>query len=362
MDTSPYAGLPEPDRSHASAPTQQFNMGATPIGIASAAVPQSREATPTEVTSAAGRRRKRRDLFITVLGGVLLVSALVYVQWPKGSDPSAKPADSNVAQESNGTTSASAAANPNGAASSTASPSHQPGSVAASSGVPMPVGNIPGWRQTFADDFTSADLGSTWHVYDGQPGGDPLGWFMSSHVHSGDGMLTINASKENTANGLVYATGGVNNSKVFSQTYGRYEIRFRMDKAYGIAYALLLWPSDNTWPPEIDIAEDNAKNRNMTSATVHYGANNSMIHRETSGDFTQWHTARVDWSPGKVVYRLDDKIWTTISSVNVPKTPMSIAIQAQAWPCGTWEGCPNSSTPPSADLQIDWVVAYAATG
>lgn len=335
-------------------------MGPPPAEVASAPVRRlNAEATPTEVTSVAGRRRKRRDLLITVLGSVLLVSALIYVQWPRGTNPSANRTGNNAVADP----SATVAGRPAGNASSTATPAAaQPGSTAAPSGVAMPVGNLPGWRQTFADDFTSPDLAGNWRAYDGPPGGDPLGWFMASHVHSGNGMLTITASKENTPNGVLYATGGVNNSKVFTQTYGRYEIRFRMDKAYGIAYALLLWPSNNTWPPEIDIAEDNAKNRDMTSATIHYGSNNSMIHRETAGDFTQWHTARVDWSPGKIVYRLDDKIWTTISSSNIPNTPMSIAIQAQAWPCGTWEGCPNSTTPASADLQIDWVVAYAATG
>ena len=44
------------------------------------------------------------------------------------------------------------------------------------SGVPMPVGNIPGWRQVFADDFTGATLDtSRWRLYWGQPGGDPGG-------------------------------------------------------------------------------------------------------------------------------------------------------------------------------------------
>jgi hypothetical protein len=35
-------------------------------------------------------------------------------------------------------------------------------------------------------------------------------------------------------------------------------------------------------------------------------------------------------------------------------------MQSQAWPCGTWEGCPNSSTPAQVNLEIDWIVAYKA--
>jgi len=41
---------------------------------------------------------------------------------------------------------------------------------------------------------------------------------------------------------------------------------------------------------------------------------------------------------------------------------MSIAIQSQAWWCGTWEGCPDSSTPAEVNLYVDWVVAYSAGG
>src|SRR6266705_2400712 len=40
------------------------------------------------------------------------------------------------------------------------------------SGKPMPVGNIPGWRQVFADDFNGTTLNtSNWYPYSGQPGG-----------------------------------------------------------------------------------------------------------------------------------------------------------------------------------------------
>ncbi len=224
----------------------------------------------------------------------------------------------------------------------------------------MPKGDIPGWHQTFADDFSHGL--DNWGAYDGQPGGDPAGWFSESHVSIVNNMLQIGGWVENTPNGTLYATGGVANDKVFSQTYGKYIVRFQMDKGYGIAYALLLWPSDDQWPPEIDILEDAGKDREMTSATLHYGSNNTMVHREIKGDFTGWHTAELDWAPGKLTYVLDGKVWTTMSTSGVPNTPMAIAMQTQAWPCGgTWEGCPNSSTPAKVNLHVDWVVAYSAT-
>jgi len=230
------------------------------------------------------------------------------------------------------------------------------------SGVPIPRGDIPGWHQTFADDFTGK-LSDKWGLYDGQPGGDPGGWFASDHVSEANGLLNIGAWKASSPNGYIYVGGGMSNAPVFSQTYGLYKIRFKMDKGYGISYTLQLWPSDDKWPPEIDILEDSGKNRTMTSATLHYGADNTMVHKEITGTFTGWHTAELEWAQGSLVYRLDGRQWTTITGSFVPSSPMSIAIQTQAWNCGhTWEGCPNGTTPKQVNLQVDWVVAYQKAG
>ncbi len=227
------------------------------------------------------------------------------------------------------------------------------------SGVPMPLGDLPGWRQTFADDFTEPNLAAHWYLYNGQPGGDPGGYFNSGHITESNGILTIGAWRASSPAGNIYVSGGMSNAKSFSQAYGLYKVRFKMDKGWGISYTLQLWPSDDHWPPEIDILEDSGKNRTMTSATLHYGADNTMVHREVTGNWAGWHTAEVEWSKGQLIYRIDGKQWTTISDPNVPSSPMSIAIQSQAWSCGhTWEGCPNASTPSRVNLQIDWVVAY----
>src|SRR5262249_54088782 len=151
--------------------------------------------------------------------------------------------------------------------------------------------------------------------------------------------------KESTSKGTLYASGGMSNLKVFSQTYGRFAVRFRADKGWGIAYSIMLWPASDTWPPEIDFAEDNGRDRTITSYTMHSGAKDTRIHDELTGfDFSQWPVASVDWSPGKLVYAMDGKVWSTVTNPNVPKVPMGIAIQSQAWPCTNgWEACPNST-------------------
>jgi beta-glucanase (GH16 family) len=229
------------------------------------------------------------------------------------------------------------------------------------SGVAMPTGDIPGWHQVFADDFTGSALDSSkWRLYWGQPGGDPGGWFDPAHVSVSGGQMVL-AGYRDPADGGKWATAGVSSSPGLVQTYGKYLVRFRFDSGVGIAHAILLWPGDNSWPPEIDFSEDNGANRQTTYATLHYGANNTQVQRKVAVDLTQWHTLGVEWTPGRLVYTLDGKPWSTVTGPQVPAVPMTLDIQTQAWACGTstWEQCPNATTPAHVNLYVDWVVAYA---
>ncbi len=308
---------------------------------------------PADVDPAVSRRRERRGNLVTIFAVVLFVIGAAYVVFaPKHGGPAAGVADST----------------PTPAPAASAAPASTPASVRpsatvpGSSGVTMPRGDLPGWRQTFADDFTAGSIDDRWWNYTGQPGGDPGGWFDPSHVGTADGDLVISGSRADTPNGNLYVTGGINNSKSFQQTYGLFKVRFRADVGRGIAYTMMLWPIGDVWPPEIDILEDNGKDRKMTSATLHYGTEDTKVHREVTGNFSVWHTAELEWSPGKLIYRLDGKVWTTMATPKVPDIPMSIAIQTQAWKCGgSWEGCPGTSTPATVKLYVDWVVAYSSS-
>jgi beta-glucanase (GH16 family) len=229
-------------------------------------------------------------------------------------------------------------------------------------GEPMPRGDLPGWRQTFTDDFSGGALGDRWFSYDGQPDGDPGGWFASSHVSVGGGLLTIGGWREPARRNL-YVTGGVSNRNSFSQTYGRFDVRFRADRGTGIAYVLLLWPSSNSYPPEIDFAEDNGRDRRTMYASIHPADGSDPLLRSVGADATQWHTAGLQWTPGRLVFTLDGRAWATVTGARVPAEPMGLALQTQAWHCGhDWEACPDTSTPARVNLEVDWVVAYAYGG
>jgi beta-glucanase (GH16 family) len=249
-------------------------------------------------------------------------------------------------------------ATPTGQATSGAPAAETP---AAPSGVSMPVGDLPGWDQVFADDFTGTTLEQPkWVRYDGQPDGDPGGWFDPSHVSVQDGKLIIGAWQDPARDNL-YVTGGVSNVHSSKRTYGRYEIRFRADQGTGIAFVLLLWPSNNNYPPEIDIAEDNGRDRQTVYGVLHPPDQSAYPNEEhhVRADATQWHTAGLEWTPQRLVYTLDGEVWARIDGPQVPAEPMSLALQTQAWYCGHgWEACPDDTTPERVNLEIDWVAIY----
>lgn len=225
----------------------------------------------------------------------------------------------------------------------------------------MPTGDLQGWHQVFADDFSGTTLNtSLWRVYSGQPGGDPGGWFDPNHVSVSNGLLTISGYQD-AADGGKWATGGISSSPGLIQTYGKYLVRLRFEKGVGISHMILLWPADNGWPPEVDFSEDNAGNRQTDYSTLHWGADNSQLQNVLAIDLTKWHTFGVEWKPGSLVYTVDGHVWATSSGSQVPSVPMVMDIQTQAWACGTstWEQCTNATTPSHVNLYVDWAVAYA---
>ena len=217
------------------------------------------------------------------------------------------------------------------------------------------------WKLVFFDDFTTNDL-SKWGLYSGQPGGDPGGFWDPSHVVVSGGMAHLQTYRDPAFDNR-WVSGGMTNSRVLKQTYGKYLIRFRATVGYGVSNVLLLWPVADHWPPEIDFGEDGGTSetaRPSMSATLHYGADNRQIQRSLQRDFTQWHELGVEWTPGKLVYTVDGVQWGQVKSTNVPKEPMEMVMQTQAGTCGdVWAPCPNTTTPSLVELQVDWVKAFA---
>lgn len=236
-------------------------------------------------------------------------------------------------------------------------------SPASISGESMPVGDLPGWRQIFTDDFNNSKLGDNWGAYSGTPGGDPNSHWEQSHVAVTDSQLVLEGYQEDGQ----WVTGGVSNWPV-TQTYGKWELRVRADASVNTTFHFLLWPQADQWPPEIDFLENFGGSRTGASGFLHYvdsSASNGRgkTERTVTADFTQWQTVGVEWLPGKVTYTLNGAPWGTVTGDNVPDQPMWMGLQAQASGCVAADQASNPSCADDgvtrADVQIDWVSIYA---
>lgn len=243
------------------------------------------------------------------------------------------------------------------------------------SGMPMPKGDLPGWKQIFYDDFTKdAALGSwgsecdaTAIVYTGAQGQKWRSYpncykdTYQKRPYRADSVLSV---KNGVLNFFLHPVNGqpagANPSPLIDgltqyQTYGRYTARIKVDNPTLAEYhiAWLLWPQSGKWPDdgEEDFPEGSLGGR--ITGFHHYageGACRGCQDKAITTDmdvFTQWHTYTIEWKPGNVKYILDDKVVLN-SDKWIPDTPMRWQLQTETNGYGSNTG----------NLLVDWVAIY----
>lgn len=239
-------------------------------------------------------------------------------------------------------------------------------SVADPSGETMPVGDRDGWRQVFVDDFTTdvglgsfpAAVSAKWSVY-ASPAKDTFGHgtynpgkvvsiangVLNKHIHAEDGEFMVAA--------LLPKVPGTTR---YGQMYGRYAVRFKMDRIEGYKVAWLLWPDSRVWPRdgEIDFPERSLLSDSVSGFVHHQGARRGSDQASVNApyDSTTWHTTVIEWSPNLVVFTLDGVVIASVTE-RVPNTPMHWVLQT--------ETTLTSTVPPvsaAGNVQIDWVAAW----
>jgi hypothetical protein len=219
------------------------------------------------------------------------------------------------------------------------------------SGVAPPGPNAyKGYARTYANDFGGSALPAGWAVFTGVPGGDPAGQFGARHVVVHNGLLRLNAWRD-PAYGMKWVTGGLCHCG-HPQTYGAFFVRSRVTGA-GPNESQLLWPANNSWPPEIDFNETGAKDTS-TSWTVHWGVLDNIAQKTLATRVTQWHTWGVVWTPTKITFVVDGLEWGSLDVHDaVPHLPMTLDLQ-QRTGCAPGFSCPESAQ----SMLVDWVAEY----
>ena len=236
---------------------------------------------------------------------------------------------------------------------------------------------------TFADEFnapagTPVD-GSKWTMETGDNvNNHERQWYTNSTsnaVHDGQGNLVITARRENPGNyqcwygRCEYTSARLNTSGKFTQTYGTFEARIKMSRGQGMWPAFWMLGNDigNVgWPQsgEIDIMENVGFEPNTVHGTLHgpgysgsggIGAGYSIGSPFADG----FHTFRVEWSPDKIVWKVDGNAYQTRTPADlggrqwVFNKPFFLILNLAVG--GYWPGDPNASTPFPNTLVVDYV-------
>lgn len=222
------------------------------------------------------------------------------------------------------------------------------------SGLAPPKANaMPGYTLRYVTDFPGTSLPAGWEVFTGIPGGDPGGQFGKAHVTVGHGMLELNTWKD-AQYGDKWVTGGLSQYAV-SLTYGAYFIRSRVT-GVGPNEVQLLWPANNTWPPEIDFNES-GRGDTTTTATVHWGKLNEIEQHSIRVDLTEWHTWGVVWTSKSIIFVVDGHAWAEVAEpAAIPHEAMNLDLEQRAM-CSLGFDCPTAPE----SMQVDWIAEYTAT-
>ncbi len=216
---------------------------------------------------------------------------------------------------------------------------------------PPGAGSMVGFQLTYVSDFLGTTVPPGWNVFTGIPGGSPGGHFGISHVVVRDGELQLFTFR-NPHYGNRWMTGGLCQCGV-AQVYGAYFVRSRVT-GRGPNEVALLWPLTNQWPPEIDFNETGGSII-ATGASVHFGAQNTVVRRSVSTNITQWHTWGVIWTPTTITYTLDGRVWGDYNVArNIPTVPMTLDFEQRTL-CPLGRQCPSRPQ----TMFVDWVAEYS---
>jgi beta-glucanase (GH16 family) len=241
--------------------------------------------------------------------------------------------------------------------------------AAAETATPAPAAAATTWTRDYADDFSGSLSSSRWgrYGYGYQPvGNGAMGTYSPDNVYASDGTMKLRTIYRNGA----WTSAGVSGNPGFSAVGGKWEVRAKMPYAKGIGYVFLLMPADGSWPPELNIAEGRVNGR--VESFYHWG--NPSDHRQaysinSNVNTHEWHTygAIMDAANSRIIFTIDgDTVTGVINNVPVTGRKMWLGMQTGAMdPNGSAKayetvdgGVPNSLTPASSEIQIDWIAHY----
>ena len=236
---------------------------------------------------------------------------------------------------------------------------------ATASGADMPTAAPKGWTRIFAEDFGTAQskgqfpgvYGAKWKSYHGFPDTSQRGDYDQGIISVHDGALDVNlgTGADGRPKGAAPIPLLTDSGKVTGQVYGRYTMRFNADNMPGYGMAGLLWPSSGTWADgEIDFPEGQFNSSIWAYTHCVGNPKKNCSYLETGARWSTWHTATIEWMPGKINYIMDGRVLQTVTK-SVPTKAMQWVLQT-----GTMGDGPAPGT--KGHLLVDWVTVERWNG
>ena len=240
----------------------------------------------------------------------------------------------------------------------------------------MPVGDLPGWKQVFAEDFTQGDvpLGAfpgpayqaRWSAgykdgtpdTAGQASGGKSGYYPTKVLSVANGVLDWFVHSENGVFMGAAPTPRIPNAstsppRANSLLYGRVSVRFKADSLAGYKTAWLFWPDSGVCPRDGEIDFPEGALNDIIYGAAHFAAPVDGFDKfDSASKFTSWHVATTEWSPGRVEFLLDGRT-LGVSTTHVPATPMHFILQTEA----CLPKCPAPQT--QGHVQLDWIAVWS---
>lgn len=232
-----------------------------------------------------------------------------------------------------------------------------------------------GWKPLISQDFdraaplgTFADRYPGWSWYDGmtetsretaRPEGQVGIWQSRTTMSVHDGVMDCRVHTEGERPQVCALTPTPGGSNWRGQMYGRYTVRFKADPVPGYKIAWLLWPDSDDWSEgEIDFPEASLDGTITGSSHRNDGDPADFAYFFDTGQrMGGWHTATIDWRPGRLTYLLDGESWTTTEPAALPRVPMRWALQAET---EIVDSAPDRKA--QGHILIDWVAAWSRRG
>jgi beta-glucanase (GH16 family) len=241
---------------------------------------------------------------------------------------------------------------------------------------------------SFDDEFNSLSLrngtSGTWSTsyWWAQPNGATLAsngeleWYINANYAPtaavkpwsvNNGILSLTAapaaaSIQPLINNYQYTSGMLTTHDSFVQTYGVYEIRAQVPAGQGLWPDFWLLPENGSWPPELDVMEINGANPKVLITGVHSNSTGQQVTVGTNTPIPDasagFHTYTVDWEPSTITWYFDgNEVFQTATPADMNQPMYMVVDLAVGGPYGN----PTSSTQFPANLQIDYIRAYATT-